>query len=307
MRLLNELAPPGEGRTLLAAPARHDVLRGIGFMLAGMFLFAVNDSLGKHLLGRYAVGELMLVRGAAGLAVMLPLLWRAGLPLLVRGRQPGLQWLRFALSPAEAGLFFWALATLPLAEVMTYYQAGPIWATAISAFVLRERVGWRRWAAVGVGFAGAGVALHPAGGLSLGAGSALLGSVLYAGFLVATARLPAIPRPVLMAQQLVATLLFGAAIVPFQGWAPPGPLDFGLMLALGFGSLAANLCVNMALRLGPAASIVPFQYTMLPWGIALGYLLFGTLPGLAGLAGAVVIVAAGLFIVAREQRLAAAG
>lgn len=275
-------------------------------MLVGMFLFAANDTLGKQLVGTYTVGQLTLVRGLVGLAVMVPVLLRAGLPLVVATHRPRLQWLRFALAPAEASLFFWALITLPLAEVITYYQAGPIWVVALSAFLLRERVGWRRWTAVFVGFCGVVVALQPtAGPLSVGALSALLGSLLYAGFLIATGRLSAIPRPVLMTQQLLATALFGAGLVLVQGWTVPGPLDAALMLVLGLGSLGGNLCVNLALRLGPAVTIVPFQYTMLLWGILLGFLVFGELPGVSGLVGAAIIVAAGLFIVFREHRLAA--
>lgn len=276
-------------------------------MSVGMFLFAANDTLGKQLLGTYTVGQLMLVRGIVGLGIMLPVLARAGLPLLVASNGPRLQLLRFALAPAEASLFFWALITLSLAEVITYYQAGPIWVTALSAFLLGERVGWRRWAAVLVGFFGVIIALHPATAPpSLGAFSALLGSLLYAGFLIATGRLSSIPQPVLMAQQLLATVLFGAGFVLFQGWTAPGPLDAAMLLVLGLGSLGGNMCVNLALRLGPAVTIVPFQYTMLLWGIMLGFLVFGELPGAAGLAGAAIIVAAGLFIVLREHRLATA-
>lgn len=92
-------------------------------MVLGSFLFAANDALGKQLVGTFTVGQLMLVRGVVGLAVMLPLLRSPGLPLLVTSDRPRLQLLRFALAPAEACLFFWVLITLPLAEVITYYQA----------------------------------------------------------------------------------------------------------------------------------------------------------------------------------------
>lgn len=294
----------------MASPApliqtRQNVLRGIGFMLLGMFLFALNDTLGKQLIGIYTLGQLTLIRGVAGLAIMLPLLWRTGLPPLDTSYRPRLQLLRFVLSPAEACLFFYALISLPLAEVITYYQAGPIWVTALSA-LLGERVGWRRWTAVFAGFCGVLIALHPTTGLSAGALAALLGSVLYAGFLVVTGRLPGLHRSVLMVQQLCATLLMGAGLVLLQGWVAPGPVDAGLMLVLGLGSLAGNLCVNLALRLGPAITIVPFQYTMLFWGILLGFLVFGDVPGIAGLAGAGIIVGAGLYIMIREHRLAQA-
>ncbi len=286
-----------------------NVLGGIGFMSAGVFLFAANDSLGKMLVGLYPVGELMVVRGLVGLAVLLPLLLRSRLPLLVRHEQVPLQLIRFALSPAEASLFFWALITLPLAGVLTYYQAAPIWVVALSALFLGERVGWRRWTAVLVGFCGVLVALHPqvastTAAPSSGAICALAGSVLYAGYLIATGRLTTIPRLVLTAQQMLATLLYGAIIAAFEGWVWPGARDAALMILLGFGSLAGNLCVNVSLRLGPAVTIVPFQYTMLIWGYILGWLFFGDVPGPAGLAGAALIVGAGLFILLREHRLA---
>ena len=159
--------------------------------------------------------------------------------------------------------------------------------------------------AICVGFGGVVVALHPAvGTVSLGALSALLGSLLYAGFLITTGRLPEVPRSVLMAQQLLATILFGCVVVAVEGWTMPGPRDAALMLVLGVGSLAGNSCVNYALRLGPAVSIVPFEYTMLLWGILLGFLVFGDLPGVAALTGAVIIIGAGLFILVREHRLA---
>ena len=127
-----------------------------------------------------------------------------------------------------------------------------------------------------VGFCGVVVALHPAAGpLSLGTLYALLRSFLYAGFLIATGRLPTIPASVRMAQQLFATVLFDARFVLFQGWTTPPPVDAVLMLMLGFGSLDGNLRVNLALRFGPAVLFVPFQYTMLLWGILLGFLVFG--------------------------------
>lgn len=283
---------------------RPNTLAGIAFMSAGVFLFATNDTLGKMLVGTYPVGQLMVVRGLVGLAIILPLLRRYRLPLLVRDDRPRLQLIRFALAPAEASLFFWALITLPLAEVITYYQAAPIWVVALSALFLGEKVGWRRWTAVVAGFLGVVIALYPQAAPSPGALSALAGSVLYAGYLIATGRLSTIPRLVLTAQQLLATTLYGAVIVGFEGWVTPTPRDLLFFVILGIGSLGGNLCVNISLRLGPAVTIVPFQYTMLLWGFLLGFLFFGDIPGPAGLLGAATIVAAGLFILLREHRLA---
>ena len=150
---------------------------GIAMMLLGVLLFAVNDTLGKWLVGTYAVGQLMLVRSVAGLVAMAPSISRAGPGAFRQVSRPGLQLVRMMLSTLESSLFFWALTELPLAEVMTYYMAGPIYVTALSPFLLGERVGWRRWTAVAVGFGGVVLALHPSpGSVSFGAACALVGS-----------------------------------------------------------------------------------------------------------------------------------
>lgn len=277
---------------------------GITMMLLGVLLFAVNDALGKWLVGAYTVGQLLLVRSIAGLAAMAPAICKAGPYAFLQAPRPGLQLLRVVFSTLESALFFWALTQLPLAEVMTYYMAGPIYVTALSPFLLNERVGWRRWTAVAVGFGGVVLALHPSpDSLSLGAACALAGSFSYACFLIATRKLAGTPGTVLMTGQLLAALLFGGTLVLVQGWTPPGALDIVLMALLGIGSLGGNLCVNQSLRMAPASVVVPYQYTLILWGMIFGYLFFGEVIGPLTLMGAVIIIGAGLFIFLREQQL----
>jgi len=280
------------------------VALGVGMMLLGIFVFATNDALGKWLVGAFSPAELLLVRSVAGLAFLTPAIARTGVGKFRQSPRPGLQAIRVALSAAESLLFFYALTALPLAEVMTYYMAGPIYVTALSPWLLGERVGWRRWSAVAVGFAGVVLALHPSPQtLSPQAVAALVGSFMYACFVMATRKLAGTSGTVLMTAQLGATLLLGGALLAAQGWTSPGWADFGLMLVLAAGSLAGNLCVNWSLRLAPASVVVPLQYTLILWGILFGYMVFGDVPGRPALAGAAVIVGAGLFIFMREQRL----
>jgi drug/metabolite transporter (DMT)-like permease len=277
---------------------------GVAMMLLGVLLFAVNDTLGKWLVGTYAVGQLLLVRSIAGLCAMTPFIRKVGPYAFVQAPRPGLQLLRVAFATLEGSLFFWALTELPLAEVMTYYMAAPIYVTAFSPFLLGERVGWRRWTAVAVGFVGVVLALHPTpGSISVGAVCALVGSLSYALFLVATRKLAGTPGTVLVTAQLLAALFFGGALVLAQGWTPLGILDLVLMLFLGIGSLCGNLCVNQSLRLAPASAVVPYQYTLILWGMLFGYFFFDEVIGPLTLAGAVIIIGAGLFIFLREQRL----
>src|ERR1041384_5865556 len=102
-------------------------------------------------------------------------------------RRPGGQVLRVVLGSVDVAMFFWAVSYLPLADTTTFYLAGPIYVTALSVLLLRERVGWRRWGAVLVGFAGVVIALRPSSStFTLPALIALAGSVMYALGLVTT-------------------------------------------------------------------------------------------------------------------------
>jgi len=295
-------AAAGPERGGAAAGGRGGAAAGIGMMLLGILMFAVNDTLGKWLVGGYSVGQLLLVRTAAGLLVMAPLILRTGRGRFRHPPRPRLQLLRVGLSTAESGLFYWALAGLPLAEGMTYYMAGPVYVAALSPLLLGERVGARRWLAVAAGFAGVLLALRSSPErLTLPALCAVGGSLTYALFLVATRRLAGTPGTVLMTAQLAGAGLFGGALVLWQGWTPPGWRDGALMLVLGAGSLAGNLCVNRSLRLAPASAVVPFQYTLIVWGVVFGWLVFGDMPDRLTLLGAAVIVGAGLALLRAER------
>jgi drug/metabolite transporter (DMT)-like permease len=102
-------------------------------MLAGIALFSFNDALGKWLLEVYSVGELLLVRSAAALILLAPFVRQTGITAFARAPRPGLQIVRVILSTLEVAMFFWAVSYLPLADTVTFYLAGPIYVTALSA------------------------------------------------------------------------------------------------------------------------------------------------------------------------------
>ena len=272
-------------------------------MLVGMILFSLNDILGKWLVATYSVGQVILIRSAAALAVLLPLVWRDGLADAFRVERPGLQLLRAFLATLEVACFYTAVMFLPLADAMAYYMAGPIYVAAMSPLLLGERVGWRRWTAILVGFIGVLIVLQPsAATLSIGALVSIAGSVCFALMVVTTRMLRRTGDKVLVLWQTAAVFFAGAVAAPFA-WTPPSGRDFALIAVLGFVSLGAHLCVNRSLKLAPAAAVSPYQYTLLVWAILFGYPVFGDVPSAHMLAGAAVIVAAGLFIFAREQQL----
>jgi len=276
-------------------------LAGIGWMLAGVALFSFNDALGKWLLSDYSVGELLLIRSAAALVFLVPFLRSAGVEVFITAPQPALQVVRIVLSALEVAMFFWAVSYLPLADAVTFYLAGPIYVTALSVVLLGEKVGWRRWSAVMVGFVGVVLALRPsAASFTLPALIALGGSIFFAVLMVTTRMLRHTSEMVLISGQVGATLLFGMAFAPLR-WVTPSLRDFLLLSLFGVVSIGALACVNRSLKLAPASVVVPYQYTLIGWAVGLGYVVFGDVPDLLTLAGAAIIIAAGLYIFWREQ------
>src|SRR5436853_2264426 len=285
----------------LAESGARSTLAGVGLMLAGAFLFSVNDALGKWLLADYSVGELLLMRSAAGLILLAPLIRQTGIAGFRSAPRPGLQIVRVILSTVEVALFFLAVSQLPLADTKTFYLAGPIYVTALSVVLLGEAVGWRRWTAVFVGFAGVVLALRPSSAsFTPPVLIALAGSVTFAFLMIVTRMLRETTDTVLVAGQIGGTFVFGALTAPFS-WVTPSPRDLVLLTLFGVLAMLALACVNRSLKLAPASVVAPYQYTLIVWAIVLGYLVFGDVPDLAMLVGAAIIIAAGLFIFWREQ------
>lgn len=285
-------------------PSSSAALMGVGFMMLGVFLFASNDAMGKWLVGSYAVGQILFVRSLSALTVLVPFWRREGRRRLLRPERFGLQLARAVCSAGEVGLFYWALSSMSLATVMTFYLAGPIYVTALGALVLGEKVGRVRWAAVLVGFAGVLVALGP--GIAEAGPAALIaiaGSLAYAVLIITTRILVPSGEITLITWQTVAALLFGLVLIPFVGWHPPSGFDWLFLLLLGLVSMTAHVCVNRSLLLAPASTVVPYQYTLIVWAVVFGAVFFGEKPTPALLLGAALITASGVFIFLREQRM----
>jgi drug/metabolite transporter (DMT)-like permease len=265
-------------------------------------MFSFGDALGKYVVATYPVGQFMLLRACAALVLIAPSIWRR------RGEfrridRPWLQFLRVMLSTLEIAAFFLATVYLPLADVVTYYQATPIFVAALSALVLREQVGWRRWSAILIGFCGVLIALDPsAQAVTWPAMIALAGSLAFSVLMLITRSLRATPDIVLASAQFAGTLLFGLVAAPF-GWVTPTWGSLGLFFASGAISVGALLCVNRSLKLAPASTVVPYQYTMILWAVMFGYVVFGDVPSPSKALGAATIIGAGLYIFLRERSL----
>lgn len=291
--------------TLMPAERQHTAA-GIGLMLLAALMFSLNDVLGKWLVATYSVGQVLLFRSLAAWMVLAPLVARAGPATVVNVERPWLQVLRVLLSTGEVACFYLAVTVLPLADTMAYYQAGPIYVTLLAALILKERVGWRRWTAVAVGFIGVVIALQPtSAAFGWPTLVALGGSTMFALLMIVTRTLRGTPDVTMVAWQFAAALICGLIWSPFQ-WVPLNSRDLVLIGLVGVVGMAAMACVNRSLKLAPASVVVPYQYTMIVWAVIFGYSVFGDVPSTPVVTGAAIIIAAGLYIFFREQQLAKA-
>ena len=304
---LREALPPGPlfempsylQRYISASPAVAAVL----IMLIGMLLFTANDAIGKWLTGHYAVGQLVFVRSVAALIILAPFIWRAGAKQIFAVERPRMFFLRVVLTVVDSFAFYFAVSLLPLADVMTYWLAAPIYVAAFAPLLLGERVGWRRWTAIGFGFLGVLVALEPSAAMFTPAAIVSVGGSLAFGFVLLSARsLRSAPGIAMIFWQTLGGAVIGLLTVPFA-WTTPSVDQWPALVMLGFLAMVAHVSVNWAFKLADAATVAPLQYTQLFWAIVFGWLFFGDFPSAAKLIGAAMIIGSGLFIFFRERQL----
>jgi drug/metabolite transporter (DMT)-like permease len=275
---------------------------GIGLMCLGILLFALNDVMGKWLMATYTVGQVLLLRSVAAMLILAPFIWKEGVGAILGAPRPGLQLLRVIFGTLETACFYWAVTTLPLVSVMTFYLSAPLYVAAIAPFLLHERLARDQWLAVILGFLGVLAVLRPsAETLTLPAIVAIVGSFLFAGLMLSTRQLRGTSATSLIVWQTMGALVFGALLAPFA-WVPPTLRDFLLLALLGVVAMLAHVLVAQALRVAPAAIVSPFNYTLIVWAAVFGWLFFGEWPDGWMIFGAVVIVASGLYLLWREGR-----
>ncbi len=288
-------------------PAEADsVPYAVGCFLIAILLFAAMDTLIKVLTADYPVPQLMFVRSlVAFLLVGGYTLVRGGGIAAMRTRRPwGHVWRSFA-GLISMGCFFYAFRELPLADVYVLSFAGPLFITALSAPLLGEPVGWRRWAAVVVGFGGVVVMAQPSAGAPLVPVLVGLAAALF--YALAALAVRGLSRTetsasIVLYLLLTTTVVSGALAVPV--WTAPTAFGLGLMSLVGVLGAGAQVLLTQAFRRAPPAVVAPFEYTGMVWASLFGWLVFGDLPTVPVLVGAMVIIGSGLYILHRETMTA---
>jgi drug/metabolite transporter (DMT)-like permease len=319
--MASAMSKSGSTNAALAQGGLNRQTRGMLSVAAGVSVFSVQDAIVKGLSGTYPVHEIVVLRSF----VALPILLLAALAEergKLRIHRPGLHLLRSLLLYVSYTTYYLALAHLPIAETVALYFSSPFFVAALSLPLLGERVGMRSWIAITIGFLGVVLIVQP--DTSLFDPTVLLpvfSALAYAVSALLTRRLGTTESSGAMA--LTATLLYVVAggltalalsHVEVAGeahsslrfllnpWRWPSAIDAGLLAACGLIAAFGFFFLSQGYRLAETNRAAPFEYAALPWGILWGYWFFGNFPNLATLAGAVVIVGAGLYTL--QQRAA---
>ena len=294
-------SPRSQAMNALRNPA-NQILLGVLLMLGGDFMFSLNDAMGKWLVVTLSVGQVVFIRSFGAFIILGPMIARQGTRALFDLDRPWLQLARATLTAIETALFYASVYYLPLADVFSFYMAGPIYVAALSHVLLGEKVGWRRWAAILVGFVGVLIMLQPSADFSLASIYALAGSILFALTIILGRILRGTSDTTLVTWQTICSLVLGAGmIVVLGGWQAPTSVEWAGMLLLGIVSCLAHLMIVRALKLAPAALLAPLHYTLLLWAVVFGWVFFGDVPGTRILVGSAIVVLAGLFIFHRQK------
>lgn len=287
-----------------ARPAEHR-LAGIALRLAAATAFAVMAAILKLAAERgVSLVELVFARNLFALPVVAA--WITAGPgwATVRTRRPAAHVTRAGLGLVSMSCTFIALSLLPLADATTIGFSAPLFATFLSALVLREPVGRHRWMCVAVGFVGVGIAMRPGGSAVplAGLATALMAALMSGGVTITLRQIgetEAVAATVLWFT--VACLVVSGLAVPFF-WQARDPTTWGLLIAMGLAGGLGQIGNTGSLRLAPVAVVVPFDYFQLLWAVLLGWALWNTMPSAATIAGGGLIVASGLYMLWREQR-----
>jgi drug/metabolite transporter (DMT)-like permease len=272
-------------------------------MIAAVAVFSLMDAILKLLTARYPPLQVAALRGATSLPFTLaPVLIAGKLRDLVPRRWP-MHLLRGVLMTGVIGGFIYAVRELSLANTYSVFLSAPLIVAALSVPLLRERINWRNWLAILVGFAGVLIMLRPStsGLAGFGALAALLGATAYALSAIAVRVLTRTDTTVSVVFWTVGMMTVFAGAIAAPSWVPIAPTDWKWLLALGVLAAVAQYLLTEAFRSAPPSVVSPFEYTALLWGVGIDRLVWHVLPSLRVCLGGGIVIGSGLYLIWRER------
>ncbi len=282
-------------------PPAQAPLRGIAFMVLSVAIFCVMDVLVKLLSQTYHPFQVAFFRSLFALVPIGVMVWINGGTRILRTRHLGGHAARSVVGIAALLMFFYSFAHMKLADVVAIGFAGPLFITALSVPMLGEKVGWRRWSAVIVGFAGVMLVVNPGSNVLDPVAFIALGAALFYSFAVIVIRRLSTTESnaaIVFYFSIAATLVCGA-MMPFL-WIAPGPQHLALLVLIGLLGGSAQYVMVEAFRWGQVSMLAPFEYTAIFFSLGFGYFIFGETASATMLSGVAIIAASGLYILHRE-------
>jgi drug/metabolite transporter (DMT)-like permease len=283
-------------------------MRGAVLMMLSMAAFTLNDVCIKSVADELPLFQAVLLRGLMTSVLIAALAIHQGaLKIRIPRKDWGVIGLRLVGEVGATAFFLTALFHMPIANVTSILQSLPLAITLAGAIFFGEKVGWRRYLAISVGFAGVMLIVRPG---TDGFDYYSLLALIAVGFIVmrdlSTRRLSAdVPSMTVALITAVAITLLGAIVTAFGDWQPVTPRAMGLLGGASIFIIAGYLFSIMVMRVGEISFIAPFRYTALVWAIGLGIVVFGEMPDRWTLIGSAIVVGMGVYTFYRERKLAA--
>jgi len=293
----------GGTRTGVSAEARG-IRNGILCIIGAALLFTSSHAAIKLEASSFHVVQLVFFRSVFAFVPLAPFIFRSGIGLL-KTQRPGLHAGRCLAGITSMFAYFYALGFLPLADLTAINFTMPLFVTALSVPLLGEKVGWRRWTAVAVGFGGVLLMTRPGAGvfdpmILL----ALFSAFGYAIAVICMRRLGSTDSSATTTFYFTAvSAAISAVLLPFY-WQTPVGIEWVVLILIGVVSGGAQLMMTLGYRFAPAAIVAPFDYVALVWAALLGFVIWDHLPTAWVVSGAAVVIASGLYILRRETKLA---
>ncbi|MBT5108305.1 MAG: DMT family transporter [Rhodospirillaceae bacterium] len=278
-------------------------LKGATFILLSIFFMGVNNAILKWLSGGMSASQILFVRSAVIVIIVLAIAWRKRGSGLLRINDWRGHAIWGSIQFFNAIVFIMGVGYLPLADTIALTFAGPLFLTALAIPLLGERIGWHRWAAVFVGFIGILIITRPSSAAFqwvalFPLGAALSGAVRDIASRKVTAREGS--TSVLLTSSLIA--MAGTVVTAPFDWVVPTASDLGLGIVTGLCVLVGQFLMIDAFRYAEAKVLAPLRYSAILWSVILGYLVWGDLPDSWTIVGTAVVIASGLYILHREYR-----
>ena len=279
-------------------------MKAIILNLSAWVMLPIMDGFAKYLSSTLPVLQITWSRYFFTIVITLPIMLIFFRKNLTWTEQPKLQLIRGLLLFCANILFFYSISIISLAKALTLAFIAPLIVTALSPFLLGEKVGFRRWAAVVTGFIGSLIVIRPGFvELNLASIAALGTGVLYGFYLIITRKLHDSDNPLLtlLLTGIVGGVL-GSIIMPTV-WVSPTITEWYMMFAIGFFASLGHLFIILSLRYADASKLAPFGYFEIVTNIIIGYYFFNHFPDSWTFLGLFIIISSGIYIFRREHKI----